>query len=167
MIVVRPNVATFEGLKAYVLRQMAPSQLLYADQTGLMCYFHGLGPNRTRTLPCSYVYDMQMPTVWPGLRKYETNCRRFGGAHLQKHCLAGSQDKCMPWSSRISDMCSETISHVSSAACSWRHVAAQVRAVHFKGRMMKPWPSARAHGDGNEAKALVASTVKNHSRWLT
>ena len=81
MIVMRPNATAFEEYVGYVQRRLhGREQLMYADQTGLMCYF---GLDRTRTLPCSYLFDVANPLLSPGEARWKGNCLRLLGRHLR------------------------------------------------------------------------------------
>ena len=132
-----PSHSTFDAVLTYALKEMKPSQLLYADQTGLMCFFR----NRTRTLPCAYVYDVSYAS---GMPRYVRNCRTFGARHVRSHCLATARargDDC--GAARMQGMCDETRANLESSACSWAATSSEVHAVHFKGRGMKPWAGSR------------------------
>jgi hypothetical protein len=132
MIVMRPNVATFDAMLAYLRRRFKAEQLLFSDQTGLMCFFG----NKSRTLPCPFVYDVAMTSeLW--LPKWEHNCRRFGQQHVLRNCLADVPDGCQRWAG--AHICAETIEHVQRD-CSWAAAAPEVRLAHFKGNI-KPWPT--------------------------
>lgn len=133
LFVVRPNPATYEALMRYLRRRFRADQLLYSDQTGLMCYFG----NRSRTLPCPYVYDVSM-THREWLPKWTRNCRIFVKQHVLRNCLPDLAHRCRPFARR--SVCDETQMHVTQA-CAWPAVAADVHAVHFKGTG-KPWASA-------------------------
>lgn len=134
MIVMRPSLATFEALMAYLLRRFKAEQLLYSDQTGLMCYFG----NRSRTLPCPYLYDVSMMSTASFLTRWMRNCQIFVRQHVLKNCLPDIPDGCHSLATR--QVCDETKAHVQSS-CEWPSVAAGARAVHFKGNT-KPWPGA-------------------------
>lgn len=133
MIVMRPNLATYAALMRYLLRRFKAEQLLYSDQTGLMCFFG----NRSRTLPCPYLYDVSMMTE-SFLPRWTRNCRTFVRQHVLKNCLPDISDGCRSLAGR--HVCEETRIHVQRH-CDWPTVAANAHAVHFKGNT-KPWPSA-------------------------
>ena len=125
LFVLRPNAATYDALMAYLLRRFKQEQLLYSDQTGLMCFFG----NRTRTLPCAYVYDVSM-TYAAWLPKWTKNCRTYAHQHILKNCLPDIADGCRSLARRST--CHATSLHVSTS-CAWPAVANDVHAVHFKG----------------------------------
>lgn len=133
LFVVRPSLATYNALRSYLLRRFRLDQLLYSDQTGLMCFFG----NRTRTLPCPYVYDVSM-TLSDWLPKYKRNCRSHVKQHVVRNCLSDIADRCR--SIARTAMCSETAAHVQGH-CARRSTAMSVHGIHFKGTM-KPWSSA-------------------------
>ena len=141
MIVMRPNATAFEEYVGYVQRRLhGREQLMYADQTGLMCYF---GLDRTRTLPCSYLFDVANPLLSPGQAKWKGNCLRLLGRHLRMQCLNGSsQQACRP-AGGVPATCRAVLDHLHGQ-CEWRRVASSVRAVHFKGKV-KPWPGLPGH----------------------
>ena len=136
LFVLRPHLATYEALMRYLLRRFRAEQLLYSDQTGLMCFFG----NRSRTLPCPYVYDVSM-TFREWLPRWTKNCRTFVRQHVLRNCLPDVANGCRPYAQR--SVCDETNAHVSRS-CAWPSVAAGVHAVHFKGTT-KPFPSSAHH----------------------
>ena len=146
LFVVRPKEATYRSLMAYLLRRFKAEQLLYSDQTGIMCYFG----NRSQTLPCPFVYDVSM-TVGGWLPTWTKNCRVFVRQHVLKNCLPDIPDKCRPLARR--QICDETSSHVREA-CDWSKAVEDrgVHAVHFKGSAKpwrrKPWDPCRYHRFG-------------------
>ena len=133
LFVMRPHVATYDALLSYLLRRFKADQLLYADQSGLMCFFG----NRSRTLPCPYVYDVSM-TSHEWLPKWTKNCRLYAQQHVLKNCLPDVADGCSAHTRH--DLCGDTRAHVVRA-CTWPAVASGLHAVHFKGTS-KPWASA-------------------------
>jgi len=130
MIVVRPNIETYFALIRYLWRRFKAEQLLYSDQTGLMCFFG----NRTHTLPCPYLYDVSMMTE-SFLPRWIRNCRTFVRQHVMKNCLHDIEDGCRSLAGRR--VCDETQLHVQEH-CVWSVVSSQAHAVHFKGST-KPW----------------------------
>lgn len=67
MFVLRPSAQTFASLLRFIKDRFKGDRLLYADQTGLACFF----ANRSRTLPAPYLYDLSNPLRVPGLAKWE------------------------------------------------------------------------------------------------
>jgi hypothetical protein len=133
LLVVRPNLGTYSALMSYLLRRFRKEQLLYSDQTGVMCYFGG----RSRTLPCPYVFDVAM-TSGEWLPKWERNCHKHARAHVLRNCLPDVTDRCE--SHAHLGICNETSAHVRRE-CTWSSVSPEVHAIHFKGTK-KPWVSA-------------------------
>lgn len=133
MIVMRPNLETYAALMSYLLRRFKAEQLLYSDQTGLMCFFG----NRSRTMPCPFLYDVSMMSE-QFLPKWKKNCRTYVRQHVLKNCLPDIPDGCRSIAKR--PVCQATGMHITQN-CMWPKVAPDAHAVHFKGNM-KPWPSA-------------------------
>ena len=133
MFVMSPNLTTYSELLLYVRRRFTLSQLTYSDQTGLVCFF----ANRTRTLPCSYLYEPANPLYSPGIRRYMKECRMYGKQNVLRNCLAGSPDGCASWNPATA--CEEVRQNLQTR-CLWPNVYSEVHAVHFKGKS-KPWPS--------------------------
>lgn len=133
LFIMRPHAATYDALISYLLRRFKQEQLLYSDQTGLMCFFG----NRSRTLPCPYVYDVSM-TFHDWLPRWTKNCRAHVQRHVLKNCLPDIADGCRSLARR--SICDETSRHVRSV-CAWPTVASDSRAIHFKGTT-KPFVSA-------------------------
>ena len=133
MILMRPDMSTYHALMQFLRRRFKAEQLLYSDQTGLMCFFG----NRSRTLPCSYLYDVSMMAD-SFLPRWVRNCRAFGRQHLLKNCLSDIADGCRSLAG--GRLCEESRAHMQGQ-CHWPSVAASAHAVHFKGNK-KPWPSA-------------------------
>ena len=130
MIVMRPNLATYAALMRYLLRRFKAEQLLYSDQTGLMCFFG----NRSRTLPCPYLYDVSMMTE-SFLPRWTRNCRTLCGSTCSKLYRYLRR---MPQPRRQARLRGDAF---VQRHCDWPTVAANAHAVHFKGNT-KPWPSA-------------------------
>jgi hypothetical protein len=133
MILMRPDLSTYHALMSYLLRRFKAEQLLYSDQTGLMCFFG----NRSRTLPCPYLYDVSMMAD-SFLPRWVRNCRTFSRQHVLKNCLPDIADGCRSLSDRR--ICEVSRVHMHGQ-CHWPSAAASAHAVHFKGNT-KPWPSA-------------------------
>lgn len=130
LMVIRPSLVTYASLITYLLRRFRPDQLLYSDQTGLMCFF----TNRTVTLPCHYVFDISMTTEgW--LPRWMSNCRAYGKQHVLRNCLSDVKDGCKSVAS--GHMCDETTEHIQRT-CRWPTNSSGVHAFHFKGSK-KPW----------------------------
>ena len=132
LMVIRPSLTTYNALMAYLLKRFRADQLLYSDQTGLMCFF----ANRSETLPCHYVYDVSMTTaLW--LPRWMKNCRLHRKQHVLRNCLSDVRDRCQGLANR--QMCDETSAHIRKH-CVWPPAAAatELRAFHFKGSK-KPW----------------------------
>lgn len=143
MFVMRPNQATFRAYVQYVrTRLSAPQQRMYADQTGLMCFF---GLNRTRTLPCSYLADVANPLLVPGPRKWKQNCNAMLSRHLRLQCIRGMPPSACEPEGGLQASCNRVLAHLH-AKCAWRKMAPNVRAVHFKGKV-KPWPFSSGHAN--------------------
>jgi hypothetical protein len=138
MFAMRPSEALFQAYLRYVRRRLTkPLQLMYADQTGLMCFF---GLERSETLPCSYLADVATPLRHAA--SWKRNCERMLPTHLEKQCM----DDSPPGACRAEPgVCNATLQHLQ-AHCDWRRIAFEVRAVHFKGKI-KPWPPGYGSGD--------------------
>jgi len=133
MFVVSPGLATYAQLLAYVRRRFARRQLTYSDQTGLVCFFG----NRTRTLPCSFLYEPANPLQSPGMKRYTKECHLYGKQNVLRNCLVDTPDGCTSWAPRTE--CEKT-RHNLVTHCQWPNVYSNVHVVHFKGKS-KPWPS--------------------------
>ena len=127
---------------------------MYADQTGLMCYF---GLNRTKTMPCHFLMDVANPLLVPGARKWFLNCFGMLRQHMQKQCFRGSPKKaCLP-PGGAATTCHAVLNHLRGN-CVWRRVSSEVRAVHFKGKV-KPWPFAPTHAN-NMCRAVMHGSLR-------
>jgi hypothetical protein len=138
MFVLRPSETVFQAYLQFIRRRLTkPLQLMYADQTGLMCFF---GLERSETLPCSFLMDAANPlrhaTSW------KRNCERMLPVHLEKQCMDDSPRGACRAEPKV---CTATLRHLQ-ANCEWRRVASDVRAVHFKGKI-KPWPPGYGSGE--------------------
>lgn len=134
MFVMRPSVATHDALMQYLRRRFKAEQLLYSDQTGLMCFFG----KRAQTLPCAYVYDVSMMSD-AFLPRFRRNCQRFVTRHVLKNCLRDVPGGCQQWASV--QTCNATNEHIR-ANCRWASLGSPIHAVHFKGNK-KPFASAQ------------------------
>jgi len=173
LFILRPNLITYRELLRYLHRRFRPEQLLYADQTGLMCFFG----NRSQTLPCGYVYDVALTSPeW--LQKWMRKCRAFVVQHVRRNCLVDILGRCSQHARK--DVCDATHAHVR-AHCSWPGVATDVHAVHFKA-ISKPWPTSALKTKsglpcrfykygvpgvrpGGETATLIALSATDHVQW--
>jgi len=163
MFAMRPSQRTFDEYVSFIGKKLTkPHQLMYADQTALMCFF---GANRTRALPCSYLHDVANPLVSPGATRWFQNCNNMLGMHLTKQCLDESSGGkgCLP-AAGIKATCKATLQHLSDN-CAWRQTASEVRSVHFKGKA-KPWPFSRGHAN-NMCRRTMHGPVLTSSREVS
>ena len=138
MFAARPNLATLDGLTAYLRTFNAFHLRHYSEQTALACYF----ANRSRTLPLEYLYDIANPLHSPGARRWLSNCETYGPSQMRSACFVPGRKACEPFASRsgyIQPFCSNAMERLTSHY-EWSLVAGSVRAVHFKGKV-KPWGS--------------------------
>ena len=100
MIVIRPSFETYTAMMKYLLQRFKAEQLLYSDQTGVMCFFG----NRSSTLPCAFLYDVSMMTD-NFLPRWTKNCRTFVRQHVLKNCLSDISDGCRSLAGRTGRTC--------------------------------------------------------------
>lgn len=139
LLLLRPSHTLQAELLSFLrTRFTQPHQLMYVDQTGLMCFFHNR--STAHTLPCHFLYDADNPLR--RLDRWEKQCRLHLGQHLRRQCLAPDAAACAPEGDALDPLCAETATHLTQR-CAWSAAAARgVYAVHFKAKG-KPWPPSR------------------------
>ena len=139
LLLLRPNHTLQRELLSFLqTRFTQPHQLMYADQTGLMCFFHNR--STAHTLPCHFLYDADNPLR--RLDQWVKQCRLHLGQHLRRQCLAPDPVACAPKRDVPHSLCAKTAAHLTQR-CAWSKTAARgVYAVHFKAKG-KPWPPSR------------------------
>ena len=139
LLLLRPSHTLQAELLSFLrARFTQPHQLMYVDQTGLMCFFHNR--STAHTLPCHFLYDADNPLR--RLDRWEKQCRLHLGQHLRRQCLASDAAACAPEGDALDPLCAETATHLTQR-CAWSAAAAHgVYAVHFKAKG-KPWPPSR------------------------
>ena len=131
-----PSNETFHAVLAHLTeatRYNAYHLQHYSEQTALSCFF----ANRSRTLPCAYLFDNGLGGWWPG-GPQEHHCRVFSSRTLAAATPACVSEpaRCEAWSGAAA--CRAVAAHVQSDECSWAHARQQVHALHYKGAQ-KPW----------------------------
>jgi hypothetical protein len=149
---IRPNKEDFQGLRKELelYRRNKWHFQHYGEQTCLACYFK----NRSRTLPCSYLFDLSNPTTStcsPGaapmtcMRKHLQNCVKWSRASMSRFCILTPREQCDGLAGAA--VCT-LVSHHLQEHCAWTNIASDARAVHYKGRI-KPWPVGNRKRNNN------------------
>ena len=151
LLLLRPSHTLQAELLSFLRTRFThPHQLMYVDQTGLMCFFHNR--STAHTLPCHFLYDADNPLR--RLDPWEKQCRLHLGQHLRRQCLAPDASACAPQRDALGPLCAETATHLTQR-CAWSATAArEVYAVHFKAKG-KPWPPSRQAVDAKCRPAMM------------